>query len=297
MSDPYTILGVSKSASQADIKKAYRALAKQLHPDLNPGDAKVEDRFKRVAAANSLLSDPDTRARYDRGEIDAAGQEQAARRFTRAHAGQPGFGGAFEMGDIFADFFRGRGARGGDRRDPRVHMRGADASYTLQADFLEAARGATKRITLPDGRVLDVTIPEGVADGQTIRLKGQGGAAMGDAKPGDALIEIRVAPHADLTRKGFDILLDLPVSLPEAVQGAKITVPTVHGAVTMTVPKGANSGDTLRLKSKGVYDRKKRRHGDQYVTLKVMLPDPPDAELKRFVEDWSKTHPYNARPD
>ena len=297
MSDPYTILGVSKSASQADIKKAYRALAKQLHPDLHPGDAKVEDRFKRVAAANSLLSDPDTRARYDRGEIDAAGQEQAARRFTRAHAGQPGFGGAFEMGDIFADFFRGRGARGGDRRDPRVHMRGADVSYTLRADFLEAARGATKRITLPDGRVLDVTIPEGVADGQTIRLKGQGGAAMGDAKPGDALIEIRVAPHADLTRKGFDIHLDLPVSLPEAVQGAKITVPTVHGAVTMTVPKGANSGDTLRLKSKGVYDRKKRRHGDQYVTLKVMLPDPPDTELKRFVEAWSKTHPYNARGD
>lgn len=297
MSDPYAILGVSKSASQADIKKAYRSLAKQLHPDLHPGDAKVEDRFKRVAAANSLLSDPDTRARYDRGEIDAAGQEQAARRFYRAHAGQSGFGGAFEMGDIFADFFRGRGARGGDRRDPRVHMRGADVSYTLQADFLEAARGATKRITLPDGRVLDVTIPEGVADGQTIRLKGQGGPAMGDARPGDALIEIRVAPHAGFTRKGFDILVDLPVSLPEAVQGAKITVPTVHGAVTMTVPKGANSGDTLRLKSKGVYDRKKRRHGDQYVTLKVMLPDPPDAELKRFVEAWAKTHPYKARPD
>ena len=297
MTDPYTILGVSKSASQADIKKAYRKLAKQLHPDLHPGDAKVEDRFKRVAAANSLLSDPDTRARYDRGEIDAAGQEQAARRFYRAHAGQSGFGGAFEMGDIFADLFRGRGPRGGDRRDPGVHMRGADVSYTLRADFLEAARGATKRITLPDGRVLDVTIPEGVADGQTIRLKGQGGPAMGDAKPGDALIEIRVAPHGDFTRRGFDIHLDLPVSLPEAVQGAKITVPTVHGAVTMTVPKGANSGDTLRLKSKGVYDRKKRHHGDQYVTLKVMLPDPPDAELKRFVEEWSKTHPYKARPD
>ncbi len=309
MSDPYKVLGVAKSATQDEIKQAYRKLAKKLHPDLHPGDRKVEERFKQVSAANALLSDANARARYDRGEIDASGAQRPEQHFYRSYAESgdgakysSGFGG-FNMEDIFADLFAdvGRGGErrrpGDERRGPRVHMRGADVKYAVQVGFLEAALGATKRITLPDGRALDVTIPEGIADGQTIRLKGQGSPGMGDAKTGDALVEVRVTAHARFTRVGLDIHLDLPVTLPEAVLGAKVTVATVHGPVSMTIPKNSNSGDTLRLKGKGVRDAKTRKRGNQYVKLRVALPDPPDPELNELIKRWAKEHPYRVRSD
>ncbi|MDP6350653.1 MAG: J domain-containing protein [Alphaproteobacteria bacterium] len=295
MSDPYKMLGVGRDASQDDIKKAYRKLAKALHPDLHPGDQKVENKFKEASAAYTLLSDPDTRARFDRGEIDASGQERPDQRFYRSHAGagggthQRGFGGGLNIDDLFSDLFAGA-ARG-----PRRNARGQDATYTLRVGFLDAACGATKRMTLPDGRTLDVTIPEGIAEGQKIRLKGQGGSAGGAGPAGDAFIEVAIEADSDFRRDGVNVEVALPISLPEAMLGAKVEVPTVHGPVTMTIPEGSNSGDRLRLKGRGIRDAKSKVRGDQYVELKVMLPDPPDPALTEMVEGWAKAHPYSVR--
>ncbi len=307
MTDPYKILGVPKNATQDDIKKAYRKLAKELHPDLHPGDGKIEERFKRVSAAYALLSDPENRARYDRGEIDGSGQARAEQQFYRTYAGGAAGGGGAPGGmeDFFSDLFGDLGGFGGGSSHGRarerghgrtnVHMRGQDITYNITIDFLDAATGAKKRITMPDGRSLDVTVPEGIADGQSIRLKRQGGKGIGEGQAGDALIHISVAPHDQFVRKGADIHSELPISLPEAVLGAKVDVPTVHGMVTMSVPKGSSSGDALRLKGKGVRDSKTKRRGDQYVKLRVVLPKPPDAELSAFVERWAKTKSYDVR--
>jgi DnaJ-class molecular chaperone len=286
--DPYQVLGVKKDASQEDIQKAYRKLAKKLHPDLNPGNKKAEEEFKQVAAANDLLSDPEKRARFDRGEIDASGAERPQQRYYRDFAegsqhpytGDAGFADFADEDDILSRIFRREGGGDGTFR-----MRGQDVQYRLALDFLDAVNGGKQQLTLPDGSVLDVNIPAGTREGQILRLRGKGRPGIGGGPPGDALIEIDVRPHPFFTRKGDDIHVELPVSLGEAVLGGKVKVPTPSGSVTMSVPKWANSGRVLRLKGKGVA-RANGSHGDEYVTLKLMLPDKPDAELEKFVAQW-----------
>jgi|SRR5688572_24373669 len=281
MKDPYQLLGVARDADQETIKKAFRKLAKKLHPDLNPGNKKVEQEFKEVNAAYDLLSDPQKRARFDRGEIDATGAERPERSFYRAYAEGGGNAkyreaefGEFSAEDILSELF-GRGRR--NRQTTR--MRGEDVSYTLTVSFVDAANGAKKRVTLADGKTLDVTIPPGTEHGQTLRLKGQGMPGTGGGPAGDAYVEIHVEPHAFFTRKDSNVHLEVPVTLSEAVLGASLTVPTVDGKVSIKVPPGSNTGTTLRLKGRGIVDRKSGQRGDQYVTLKVVLPERPDPEL------------------
>ena len=287
--DPYAILGVKREATQDEIRSAYRALAKKLHPDLNPGDKQAEEKFKQVAAAYDLLGDAEKRGRFDRGEIDASGAERPRERYYRdfhgADAGEHAYssGGGFEDfaedDDILAQVLgRGRGRSG-------LRIRGQDMHYRLPVEFMEAVNGATKRITMPDGNTLDVTIPAGTRDQQILRLRGKGGPGIGGAPSGDALVTIEVAPHKLFTRKDDDIHLDLPVSLPEAVLGGKIDVPTPSGSVVMTVPKGANTGTVLRLRGKGAA-RADGSRGDEYVTLRIVLPEKPDAELEEFARRW-----------
>jgi DnaJ-class molecular chaperone len=292
-------LGVSRTATADEIRRAYRALAKELHPDVRPGDKRAEDRFKRATAAFNLLSDPLTKQRFDRGEIDADGNERmafrGARQGARAHAGAgagPGASGPgadpFDLGDIFSDLF-GSGFGGGGRTYSR--MRGRDIRFTLDIDFLDAVNGAKRRISLAEGRTLDVAIPAGVESGQVLRLKSQGGAGVQGGPPGDALVELNVRPHAFFRREGQDIHMDLPVSLAEAVEGAKVQVPTPGGPVTLTILPGSNTGQKLRLKGKGVAGQ-----GDQFVRLLVMLPQGGDEELRKFVRKWSKRDATPSRP-
>jgi DnaJ-class molecular chaperone len=296
--DPYEVLGVKRDASPKEIQKAYRRLAKKLHPDLNPGNADAEKQFKEVTAAYDLLSDPEKRARFDRGEIDASGAERPQQRFYRDFAGSAsnpytsdaGFADFADFGgdDILSAIFGRRG-----RAQPR-RRRGSDVHYRLDVDFLDAVNGATRRITLPDGSVLDVTIPPGTRDGQILRLRGKGRLGAGGGPAGDALVEIRVRPHRYFRRRGDDIELEMPVSLAEAVLGGRVEAPTPTGPVTMTVPKGANTGTVLRLKGKGV-PRANGSRGDEYVTLKVALPDKPDPELERLIAEWQPGKDYNPR--
>ncbi|MGE0005195.1 MAG: DnaJ C-terminal domain-containing protein [Parvibaculaceae bacterium] len=294
MTDPYETLGVARTASAEDIQKAYRRLAKKHHPDLNPGDKSAEETFKDVSAAYDLLGDPEKRARFDRGEIDAQGVEKPQRRYYRDFA-ERGEAGPFASdqgfadlndADILSEIFGRRGAN--------LKMRGGDVRYHLAVDFLSAVNGARPQLALPDGSEIAVTIPPGTRDGQVLRLKGKGRPGYNGGEPGDALIEIEVRPHPFFTRKDDDIHVELPVSLAEAVLGGKVRAPTPSGAVMLSVPKGANSGTVLRLKGKGVA-RAKGGHGDQYVTLKVMLPDKPDAELEEFIARWSKAQAYDPR--
>lgn len=300
MRDPYDVLGVPRTASPDDIKKAYRKLAKKLHPDLNPGDAKIELQFKEVSGAYDLLSDAEKRARFDRGEIDAAGNERPDQSFWRSHAesaagaryeAQGGAG--FDPSDLFSELFgdRARGARGGGR----MRRRGADVSMRLAVDFVTAALGGSRRVTLPSGRSLDMRIPVAATSGQVLRLAGQGmeGAAGGPA--GDVLVELEVTPHPWFRRDGFDVHAEVPITLPEAVLGGRVTVPTIDGKVNLTVPAGSNTGDTLRLRGKGIQDNGRGVRGDQFVKLRVVLPERPDADMRAFVEEWAKKHPYDVR--
>jgi DnaJ-class molecular chaperone len=299
--DPYSVLGVAKGASEAQIRSAYRKLAKQFHPDLNPGNKQAEARFKEISAAHNLLSDKEKREKFDRGEIDAEGQPVAERSWYRPHAeGADGAryasnGGFDDFGDVFSDLFgeRGAGGDGGRSRRAQRQFPGEDISYSLPVEFLEAARGAKKRVTMPDGKVLDIAIPEGIADRQTLRLKGKGNPGYNGGPPGDAYVEIHIQPHAFFERKDADVHLELPITLGEAVLGGKIEVPTVHGPVAMTVPRGANTGTTLRLKGRGI--KAGGTVGDQYVKLKIVLPEKPDPELESFVRDWAVKHPYDPR--
>jgi DnaJ-class molecular chaperone len=290
LADPYQTLGVEKDASQAEIQKAYRRLAKKLHPDLNPGDKGAEEKFKDVSAAYDLLGDTEKRARFDRGEIDESGVERPQQRYYRdfadgashQYSSDAGFADFGEADDLFSELFSRQRAGGRDT----FRMRGQDVQYRLTLDFLDVINGGKRQLTLPDGSVLDVTIPPGTRDGQILRLRGKGRPGIGGGPPGDALVEIEVRPHPLFTRKGDDIYVDLPISLSEAVLGGKVQVPTPSGSVTMTIPKGANTGRVLRLKGKGV-PRPDGTRGDEYVTLKVMLPEKPDPELERFVAQWS----------
>jgi DnaJ-class molecular chaperone len=290
--DPYAALGVKRDASQDEIRRAYRKLARRHHPDLNPGDKAAEETFKRVAAAHDLLSDPERRARFDRGEIDASGQERPQQRYWRdfaeaggpqGHAADAGFADMADADAILSELFGRRAGRGAGGAG--IRMRGADRHGRLSLDFLAAVNGAKTRVTLPEGETVDVTVPPGTRDGQVLRLRGKGAPGLGGGPAGDLLVEVQVGAHRHYSRKGDDILLDLPVTLPEAVLGGRIAVPTPAGAVMVTVPKGSNTGTVLRLKGRGV-PRADGGRGDAYVTLRLVLPDQPDPALEAFAAHW-----------
>jgi DnaJ-class molecular chaperone len=297
MRDPYEILGLERTADEAAIKAAYRKLAKRHHPDLHPGDAKAAERFQELNNANDLLSDPERRARFDRGELDAEGHEMPPRGPSyRDFRGGPGGGryagaqqgdsAGFTEDDIAEFFSRHFNARG-----EGVNMRapGGDLNYALTLGFLEAANGTSRRVLLPDGRALDVKIPAGIEDGHTIRLRGQGRPGLGGGAAGDALIEVSVAPHPFLRRAGDDVIIDLPVTLKEAVLGASVSVPTIKGHVKLTIPPGSGDGTRLRLRGRGI------REGHQYVELKVAVPPGDEPALAEFLRDWTPSHPFNPR--
>ncbi|WP_420564697.1 DnaJ C-terminal domain-containing protein [Thalassobaculum sp.] len=326
MSDPYKVLGVSPSATQDEVKAAYRKLAKKYHPDLNHGDEAVARKFQEVSSAYDLLGDPTKRKKYDRGEIDPEGRERRGRGsfwskgwksrsgYTGGSTGGSGRSSTFDFDDTFdgdgsgdpieeilKQWRTGRtGAAGGSsagdsgtRASPRRNSQ--DLRYRLKVPFVEAVAGIKKRVTLSDGKVVNLTIPAGTEDGTVLRLKGQGKPGSGALPAGDAYLELNVEPHAHFTREGDDILLDLPITLQEAILGASVTVPTVHGSVSLKIPKGSNGGKRMRLRGKGVPAKGDGEPGDQYVTLRVMLPDNPDAELTQFIEKWGATHAYNPR--
>ena len=323
MSDPYKVLGVSPSATQDEVKAAYRKLAKKYHPDLNQGDDDVARKFQEVSSAYDLLGDPTKRKKYDRGEIDPDGRERRGRssfwsKGWKARSGHPGAGtsgrsSTFDFDDSFDDgtgdpieeilkqWRAGRGGTAGGgstgesgaRTSPRRNSQ--DLRYRLKIPFIEAVAGIKKRVTLSDGKVVNLTIPPATEDGTVLRLKGQGKPGSGALPAGDAYLELNVEPHAHFTRDGDDILLDLPITLQEAVLGASVTVPTVHGSVSLKIPKGSNGGKRMRLRGKGVPAKGDGEPGDQYVTLRVVLPDNLDAELVQFIEKWGTTHAYNPR--
>jgi DnaJ-class molecular chaperone len=293
--DPYTLLGVSRTATEADIKKAYRKLAKELHPDRNTDNPKAAEKFSQVTSAYDLLSDKDKRARFDRGEIDGDGNPAAPFGFGGGGGGPHGgfradFGGeqAGDFSDLFEGLFGGRGRAGGAGGGfsggfgRRPQPKGANVAYRLTVPFTDAATLAPQRITLADGKTIDLKLPAGVESGTQMRLSGKGQAGPGGN--GDAIVTIEIQPHRFFTRDGDDIRIDLPISLSEAVLGASVRVPTADGAVMLTVPKGSTSGKTLRLKGKG-FHKKGGARGDQLVTLMVDLPVDDDA-LVEFVQGW-----------
>lgn len=303
--DPYKVLGLTKSATQDEIKKAYRKLAKTLHPDLHPGDSSKLAEFQALSAAYELLGDPEKRKRFDAGEIDASGQERPERQYYHHYAGQdagqrydPGRGThEFEdMSDVFSDLFGRRYRSGGGEAWQSFNARGQDTRYHLTVDFLDAVLGSKRSVTMPDGKGIEIAIPKGVRDGQTLRLRGKGSAGIGEGPPGDALITIAVRPHPVFARDGDDIEIELPITVDEAVLGAKVDVPTISGKVSMSIPKGVSSGRRLRLKGKGV-QRAKGGAGDQFVRLKVVLPDVIESELEDLAKRWREVSRFDPRKD
>jgi len=324
MRDPYEILGVSKSASPEDIKKAYRKLAKKLHPDANKKDPKAANKFAELNGAYEIVGDDDKRKAFDRGEIDAEGKPRF-RGFEGFGAGQRP-GGGFGRDSNFETFTWGpegfqrsrgggfsgggggideilKGMFGGGRRGPQFDPEhfaeappaaGRDVTGAVTITLPEAASGTSRRVSLPTGREIDVKIPPGLADGQTIRLKGQGMPGPGGAT-GDALITVSIAPHPLFQRDGADLRLELPVTLYEAVLGAKVRVPTLDGAIELAIPAGTSSGRTLRIKGKGMPG--KDGAGDLYVTPRIVLPDGSDAELDELMKRWRDQKPYDPRRD
>ena len=289
--DPYETLGVGRTATADDIRQAFRKLAKKNHPDLNPGDSAAEARFKAANTANEILSDPEKRAQFDRGEIDGAGQERAPERayyrdYAQAEAGARYAGGGFnpdDLGDIFGEYFQ-QGGSGGTRK-----RRGADRSYRLEVPFLDSLNGATERLTLPGGGTLDVRIPPGIEDGQVLRLRGKGDPGRNGGPDGDALIEVSVLVHPLYRRTGADVELDLPVTLAEAVLGGKVPVPTPRGEVTLTIPAHSDAGTRLRLRGRGVAEHAGRPAGDMYVKLQL-VGGPADPELEAALRAWADRH-------
>jgi DnaJ-class molecular chaperone len=330
MYDPYSVLGVPRSANDDDIKQAFRALAKRFHPDTPEGSSDKGRRFRDLSIAYEILGNQSKRRSYDRGEIDAHGnprpgytphpeaqtdEEGDVDTITRpektngadvnGESSAAGFRGAFERAfgvgpaaekksrveDLFAEFF-------GDRSSPRKRPepgKGLDTHYDLVITFEEAALGGTRRVKLPDGKRFDVKVPAGVQDGQTIRLRAQGEPGLPGGPAGDALITIAIEPHPYFRREGRDIYLELPITLNEALHGAKVKVPTLQGTVTMAVPPGANAGQQLRLKGKGIPGQGLQPSGDEIVTLQIVLPDQADNNLSDIVKRWETAHPYDPR--
>jgi len=322
MRDPYEILGVTKKATEAEIKKAFRTLAKKHHPDTHANDPKAVKKFQEVSGAYEILGDKEKRAQFDRGEIDAAGQPKG---FNQGfHPGAGAGPGGFEQGfrprggagggggpqgfefhwsggdgseglrgeDIFADLLGGLGRGGKRRAQPR---KGPDVQLETTVSLHEAALGGTRRVVLADGRQLEARTPPGVKDGQQIRLKGQGAPGENGGPPGDAFITIHIAPHPFLERDGLDLRMDLPITLKEAILGGKIQVPTLTGSVTLTIPPHSNSGHTLRLKGKGMPGTGAESPGDLYVRLVVTLPESSDPKLDAFVKNWDNNDDPRAK--
>ena len=320
MRDPYEILGVARTASEAEIKKAFRGLAKKNHPDTHPGDKNAQKKFQEISGAYEIVGDKEKRAKFDGGEIDAAGNpkgfdpRQGGRGGPFGGGGPGGSGGpgardfhfswdnaggeaqqeGFQAEDIFSSLFGGggRGRRGGG--NPRQPAKGEDFTVATTISFDEAIKGGTRRVMVPNGEQIDVKIPAGVKEGQPVRVKGRGGAGRNGGPPGDILIQINIAAHPSMTRDGNDIRMDLPVTLKEAVLGGKVPVPTVTGTVSLSIPPGSNSGATLRLKGKGIAPAGAVA-GDLYVKLVVTLPERPDAELTKFAEGWKAEYDPRAK--
>ena len=303
--DPYETLGLSRTATADDIRKAYRKLVRTSHPDLHPDDPDAEARFKAIGAAHDLLKDPETRARFDAGEIDASGAERPQRQYYRDFADASdntyrqgrGFGAEADPADIFAEILRNRSARGEGFADRGFSAKGADARYTLEVPFLDAARGAETRIQLPDGQSLAVRIPRGTEDGQTLRLRGKGMPGYGGGPAGDALITVFLRPHPVFRREDDDILVTLPVTIDEAVLGAKVTAPTIHGPVSLTIPPGTSSGRILRLRGRGIDRPGRKAKGDQRIEIRIVVPPDPDETLRAFLSEWREAHATDPRAD
>ena len=302
--DPNPANGLSHSSAD-EIRRAFRKLAKQFHPDQNPDDKAAEERFKRVSAAFDVIGDEEKRKKFDRGEIDADGRE-SMRGFRPGGAGPrggpgAGFGGfsgagaefeGVDLNDILGEMFGARGpTRGGGFGG--FASKGQDVRAQVEISIEDAVKGARRRIAFSDGRTIEVTIPKGASDGQVLRLKGQG--APGRAGPGDALIELALAPHPIYRREGDALVMDVPISVPDAVLGGKVEAPTPDGAVTLTVPKGSNSGAVLRLKGRGLASGPGGKRGDLLARLVVTLPDKPDPELETFAQTWRERRPYSPR--
>jgi DnaJ-class molecular chaperone len=298
MASPYETLGVKKDASQKEIQSAYRKLAKKYHPDLNPGDSSAEQKFKSISAAYAILEDEDKRAKFDRGEIDENGAEQAPRSYYREYAQGSDAGGRYrnaggfadfgDADDLFSSFFSG--ARG--RRQQTA--RGDDLQFKLELSLFDAASGGPKTVTLPGGSTLELRIPPGVRDGQVLRLRGKGGPGFNGGPDGDALVEIQILPDKRFVRDGDNVRIEVPISVREAVLGGKIEVPTLSGAVSVTVPANTSTGRILRLSGKG-FPNRQGGHGDQFVTLKIVLPSSPDPQLEEFMRGWEGGRNFNPR--
>ncbi len=317
MADPYQTLGIARTATEAEIKSAYRTLAKELHPDRNTDNPEASERFSKVTQAYDLLSDKDTRAQFDRGEIDGDGNPAnpfggaggfgsgggfggggSGFRGARGQAGPGGFGGQQgfgqegDLGDIFEGLFGGGAARGpagfGGQRPPPPPRKGADIGYRLRVPFTDAATRADQRITLSDGKTIDLKLPAGLETGDKVRLKGKGERGPGGA--GDGIVTLSIDHHAHFRRDGDDVRLDLPLTLGEALEGARVKCPTVDGAVMLTIKPGTNGGTVMRLKGKG-FSSKGGGRGDQLVTLEIQLPDDADAlaELAKRLDGWQDT--------
>ncbi|CAJ0888013.1 hypothetical protein AMST5_03842 [freshwater sediment metagenome] len=315
MRDPYDVLGVPKTASAADIKKAYRQLAKKFHPDRNRDDTKAKERFAEINTAYEIVGDEKKKAQFDRGEIGPDGKPRGFEGFGagpggfsrawRGAGGGPGEqhfefnfgggrggagGGGFDPSDLFSDLFGG-----GRRRAQGTATRGDDVVATATVPLETAAKGGSARVILPSGRTLEVKIPAGVEDGQQIRLRGQGQPGLRGGEPGDALVTVKIAAHPWFRLEGRDLRVDLPVTIYEAALGAKVQAPTLDGKVELAVPAGSNGGRVLRLRGRGLPASDSKPAGDLYVALKIMLPEEPDAEFEARMRELRERHHYDPR--
>src|SRR5919198_2454092 len=321
MRDPYEVLGVPRTASQDEVKKAYRKLAKKLHPDANKNDATAAVKFAELNAAHEILGDEEKRKAFDRGEIDAEGKPrfrgfegvhpgggfegfetftwgpEGFRRSSGGRGGGAGFGGIDDiLKNMFGDAVRGRRADSGAQfEDFAPPRRGQDVAAQIAITLAEAAKGGSRRVHLPNGREVEVKIPVGLTDGQQIRLKGQGYSGPGGGPAGDALITVNIAPHPYLKPEGANLRVEVPITLYEAVLGGKVRVPTLDGAVELAIPPGTSAGRTFRLKGKGLPNKGGR--GDLYAGVRIVLPDGNDKELEELMRKWREEKPYDPRKD